>query len=70
MAFDLPVGLHFLSNSKNQIISTVIYKVRETVFLEKKKKFADVFSSFMKKTNRDFYGSKASTISNATNTKG
>ena len=37
LAFDLPVGLHFLSNSKNQIISTVIYKVRETVFLEKKK---------------------------------
>lgn len=35
----------------------------------KKKKFANVFSSFMKKTNRDFYGSKASTISNVKNTK-
>ena len=35
-----------------------------------KKKFADIFSSFMKKTNRDFYGSKASTISNAKNPKG
>lgn len=23
-----------------------------------KKKFADIFSSFMKKTNRDFYGCK------------
>ena len=69
MAFNLPVGLHFLSNSKNQKISTVIYKVWETVFLEKKK-FADIFSSFLKKTNRDFYGSKASTISNAKNPKG
>lgn len=35
-----------------------------------KNKIVDVFSSFMKKTNRDFYVSKASTVSNAKNTKG
>ena len=48
LAFDLPGGLHFLSNSTNQIISTVIYKQWKTVFL--KKKFVDVFSYFTKKT--------------------
>lgn len=59
LTFDLPGGLRFLSNSTNQIISTLVYKQWKMVF-QKTIRVCRCFQLFGEENNGDFYGSKAS----------
>lgn len=61
---DLHGDLHFLSNSTNEIISTLVYKQRKTVF-QKTIIVCRCFQFFREENNGDFCGSKASMFANA-----